>query len=169
MDRESSIGEDHAVLSFCLQNGWCFREEDPFVDRESIVVRINAARSGSAMAGFIGFLNRYRRSAGAEGIGLALLRRACVDDIDHASKRQGVLARVTLQISARCARSPRWRPNDALARPPVCGGHAAFAAVHKWDPGPQRWCPVARRCVLRNDDCVVLLQRALHEECGRAL
>jgi hypothetical protein len=71
--------------------------EDPFVDRESIVVRINAARSRSTMAGLIGFLNRYRRSGGAEGIGLALLRRACVDDIDHASKRQGVLARVTLQ------------------------------------------------------------------------
>jgi hypothetical protein len=49
------------------------------------------------MAGFIGFLNRYGRSAGAEGIGLALLRRACVDDIDHASKRQGVLAHLTLQ------------------------------------------------------------------------
>jgi hypothetical protein len=49
------------------------------------------------MAGFIGFLNRYGRSAGAEGIGLALLRWACADDIDHASKRQGMLAHPTLQ------------------------------------------------------------------------
>jgi hypothetical protein len=28
MDRESAIGSDRAVLSFCLQNGWCFREAE---------------------------------------------------------------------------------------------------------------------------------------------